>query len=216
VSRTDIAWAIGRRTMGWPTRLAARIRTYGRDRVPAVGGLVYAINHMHWLDIPVIGVTSPRNIDFVAKVEAVRFPGLGRYLRWHGTIAVRRGESDRDAVRKMKQAAHDGRVVGLFVEGTRNTSGRPGPAQPGAAMIALQESVPVVPIAIYGTQFWKPGNRAPVSVAFGEPVRFDGLQKNGRGYKEATAEIERRINVLFDWLVELHERDRPSGSEPPV
>jgi 1-acyl-sn-glycerol-3-phosphate acyltransferase len=216
VSRTDIAWAIGRRTMGWPTRLAARIRTYGRDRVPAVGGLVYAINHMHWLDIPVIGVTSPRNIDFVAKVEAVRFPGLGRYLRWHGTIAVRRGESDRDAVRKMKQAAHDGRVVGLFVEGTRNTSGRPGPAQPGAAMIALQESVPVVPIAIYGTQFWKPGNRAPVSVAFGEPVRFDGLQKNGRGYKEATAEIERRINVLFDWLVELHERDRSSGSEPPV
>jgi 1-acyl-sn-glycerol-3-phosphate acyltransferase len=216
VSRTDIAWAIGRRTMGWPTRLAARIRTYGRDRVPAVGGLVYAINHMHWLDIPVVGVPSPRNIDFVAKVEAARFPGLGRYLRWHGTIAVRRGESDREAVRKMKQSAHDGRVVGLFVEGTRNTSGRPGPAQPGAAMIALQESVPVVPIAIYGTQFWKPGNRAPVSVAFGEPVRFDGLQKNGRGYKEATAEIERRINVLFDWLVELHERDRPSGSEPPV
>jgi 1-acyl-sn-glycerol-3-phosphate acyltransferase len=216
VSGTDIAWAIGRRTMGWPTRLAARIRTYGRDRVPAVGGLVYAVNHMHWLDIPVIGVTSPRNIDFVAKVEAARVPGLGRYLLWHGTIAVRRGESDRDAVRKMKQSAHDGRVVGLFVEGTRNTSGRPGPAQPGAAMIALQENVPVVPIAIYGTQFWKAGNRAPVSVAFGEPVRFDGLAKNGRGYKEATAEIERRINVLFDWLAELHERGRPTGIEPPL
>jgi 1-acyl-sn-glycerol-3-phosphate acyltransferase len=171
---------------------------------------------MHWLDIPVIGVSSPRNIDFVAKVEAARFPGLGRYLRWHGTIAVRRGESDRDAVRQMKQSARDGRVVGLFVEGTRNPTGRPGVAQPGAAMVALQESVPVVPIAIYGTQFWKPGNFAPVSIAFGEPVRFDGLPKNGRGYKEATAEIERRINVLFDWLADLHARGRPSGFEPPL
>jgi 1-acyl-sn-glycerol-3-phosphate acyltransferase len=216
VTGTEIAWAIGRRTMGWPTRLAARIRTYGRERVPVTGGLVYAANHMHWLDIPVLGVTSPRNIDFVAKFEAVVFPGLGRYLRWHGTIAVRRGESDRDAVRQMRQSARDGRVVGLFVEGTRNTSGRPGAAQPGAAMIALQESVPVVPIAIYGTQFWKVGNRAPVSVAFGEPVRFEGLQRNGRGYKEATAEIERRINVLFDWLADLHAGGRPSGAEPPL
>jgi 1-acyl-sn-glycerol-3-phosphate acyltransferase len=202
--------------MGWPTRLFVRIRTYGIERVPPTGGLVYAINHMHWIDIPVIGVVSPRNIDFVAKVEAARFPGLGRYLRWHGTIAVRRGQSDRDAVRQMKQSAREGRVVGLFVEGTRLKLGRPGPAQPGAAMVALQEDVPVVPIAIYGSQFWKVGNLGPVSVAFGEPVRFDGLPKNGRGYKEATAEIERRINVLFDWLADVHARGRPSGLEPPV
>jgi 1-acyl-sn-glycerol-3-phosphate acyltransferase len=216
VSGPELAWAIGRRTMGWPTRLVTRIRTYGIDRVPAAGGLVYAMNHMHWIDIPVIGVVSPRNIDFVAKVEAAGLPGLGRYLRWHGTIAVRRGQSDRDAVRQMKQSARDGRVVGLFVEGTRLKLGRPGPAQPGAAMVALQEDVPVVPIAIYGTQFWRIGNFAPVSVAFGEPVRFDGLPKNGRGYKEATAEIERRINVLFDWLADLHARRRPAGLEPPL
>jgi 1-acyl-sn-glycerol-3-phosphate acyltransferase len=216
MSGPDIAWAIGRRTMGWPARSVARIRTYGRDRVPATGGLVYAVNHMHWFDIPLLGVVSPRNVDFVAKFEAVVFPGLGRYLKWHGTIAVRRGESDRDAVRQMKQSAHDGRVVGLFVEGTRNPAGRPGTAQPGAAMVALQESVPVIPIAIYGTQFWKVGNFAPVSVAFGQPVTFDGLPKNGRGYKEATVEIERRINVLFDWLAEVHAEGRPKGVEPPL
>jgi 1-acyl-sn-glycerol-3-phosphate acyltransferase len=216
VSSTELAWAIGRRTMGWPTRLFVRIRTYGRHRVPSTGGLVYAMNHMHWIDIPVIGVTSPRNIDFVAKVEAVRLPGLGRYLRWHGTIAVRRGQSDRDAVRQMKQSARDARVVGLFVEGTRLTLGRPGPAQPGAAMVAITENVPVVPIAIYGSQFWKIGNFGPVSVAFGEPVRFDSLPKNGRGYKDATAEIERRINVLFDWLADVHARGRPRGLEPPL
>jgi 1-acyl-sn-glycerol-3-phosphate acyltransferase len=216
VSSTEVAWAIGRRTMGWPTRLFVRIRAYGVDRVPATGGLVYAMNHMHWIDIPVIGIVSPRNIDFVAKVEAVRLPGFGRYLRWHGTIAVRRGQSDRDAVRQMKQSAREGRIVGLFVEGTRLKLGRPGPAQPGAAMVALQESVPVIPIAIYGSQFWKPGNFAPVSVAFGEPVRFDGIPKNGRGYKEATAEIERRLNVLFDWLADVHAQGRPPGLEPPL
>ncbi len=216
MSDSNVAWAIGRRTMGWPTRLSVRIRTYGIDRVPATGGLVYTMNHMHWIDIPVIGVISPRNIDFVAKVEAVRVPGIGRYLRWHGTIAVRRGQSDRDAVRQMKQSAREGRVVGLFVEGTRLKLGRPGPAQPGAAMVALQEDVPVVPIAIYGSQFWKVGNFAPVSVAFGEPVRFDGLPKNGRGYKEATVEIEHRINVLFDWLADVHAQGRPAALEPPL
>jgi 1-acyl-sn-glycerol-3-phosphate acyltransferase len=202
--------------MGWPTLLTARPRAYGRERVPKTGGLVYAINHMHWIDIPLVGLLSPRNIDFVAKVEAVRVPGIGRFLEWHGTIAVRRGESDRVAVRKMLESARSGRVVGLFVEGTRLKTGRPGTAQPGAAMVAIQAGVPVIPIAIYGTQFWKPGNFAPCSLAFGEPVRFDGLPKNGRGYKEATIEIERRINVLFDWLADVHKQGRPKGLVPPL
>ena len=83
-------------------------------------------------------------------------------------------------------------------------------------MVAIQAGVPVQPLAIYGTQFWKPGNFAPCSIAFGEPVRFDDLPKNGRGYKQATAELERRINVLFDWLADLHTRGRPKGLTPPL
>ena len=176
-----------------------------------------AINHLHWIDIPLVGVLSPRTIHFVAKVEAARFPALGRFLRLHGTIAIRRGESDRDAVREMRDVARTGGVVGLFVEGTRQKTGRPGRAQPGAAMVGVQERVPVQPVAIYGTQFWKPGNFAPCSVAFGEPVELEGYPKGGRGYREATAEIERRINVLFDWLAELHAQGkRPKHATPPV
>jgi len=216
VNGPAIAWKLGRWYMGMPARLATRSAAYGRDRVPRTGGLVYAINHMHWIDIPIVGVLSPRNIDFVAKVEALSVPGLGKFVEWHGTIAVRRGESDREAVRRMLASARAGRVVGLFVEGTRLKTGRPGTAQPGAAMISIQAGVPVQPIAIYGTQFWKPGNFAPCSLAFGEPVNFDELPKNGRGYKEATAEIERRINVLFDWLADVHERGRPKGLTPPL
>jgi hypothetical protein len=74
----------------------------------------------------------------------------------------------------------------------------------------------VIPIAVYGTQFWKPTDFAPCSIAFGEPVRFEGLPKGGKGYKEATVEIERRINVLFDWLADVHARGRPRNEVPPL
>ena len=62
----------------------------------------------------------------------------------------------------------------------------------------------------------QPGNFAPCTVALGEPIRFEGLPKGGRGYKEATAEIERRINVIFDWLAEYHARGRPRDELPPL
>lgn len=212
----ELAWRLGRLYMGVPARLATRARAYGRDRIPVTGGLVYAINHLHWIDIPIAGALSPRIVEFVAKTEVAKYPQVGRFLKWHGTILVRRGASDREAVREMRQAAREGNVVGLFVEGTRMKTGRPGPAQPGAAMVAMQENVPLIPVAIYGTQYWKLGNFAPCSIAFGEPLRFDGLPKGGKGYKEATAEIERRINVLFDWLADVHAQGRPAEAVPPL
>ena len=211
----DPAWAFSRLWLQPLTKLFTRARLYGGDRIPA-GGCVLAVNHLHWVDICVVGATSPRTIQYVTKKEVFEIPIVGWYVGLHGAIGVRRGESDRDAVRHMREAAHDGRMVGLFVEGTRQRSGRPGQAQPGAAMVALQENVPVIPAAVYGTQFWKPGNFAPCSVAVGEPVLFEGLPKGGRGYKEATAEIERRINVLFDWLAEQHAQGRPRGAVPPL
>jgi 1-acyl-sn-glycerol-3-phosphate acyltransferase len=205
VTREDVAWAIGRIYMGWPVRLLTRARAVGVENVPASGGVVYAINHLSWIDIPLVGLVSPRTVWFVAKAEAANYPVLGGFLRLHGAIAIRRGESDRDAVRKMREEARNGHVLGLFVEGTRQRNGRPGTAQPGAAMVALQESVPVVPVAIYGTQFWHPGNFRRCTVAFGEPLEFEGLPKNGKGYREATTVIERRIHELFD---ELERQER--------
>jgi 1-acyl-sn-glycerol-3-phosphate acyltransferase len=200
VSATDVVWAVGRIYIGWPVRLFTRARALGLENVPKTGGAVYAINHLHWIDIPLIGLLSPRTVYFVAKAEAANFPLLGGFLRLHGAIAIHRGESDREAVRRMRDEARAGHVVGLFVEGTRQKTGRPGVAQPGAAMVGMQEGVPVIPVAIYGTQFWKPGNFRRCTVRFGEPLRFDDLPKNGKGYREATAVIERRIHELFDEL----------------
>src|SRR5258708_26694845 len=122
----DLAWALGRIYMGIPARFVSRARLYGSERMPREGGAVLAVNHLHWIDIPIVGATSPRTIHFVAKVEAAGFPLLGRFLRWHGTIAIRRGESDRDAVRAMRQAGADRQCGGPFVAGARPETGRPG------------------------------------------------------------------------------------------
>ena len=212
----DFAWRTSRLYLSPLTKVTTRSRSYGLDRVPPSGGFVYAVNHLHWIDIGLLGSLSPRNINYVAKFEVGGLPLAGRFLLWHGVILVRRGESDREAVRQMRESVREGRCIGLFVEGTRQRSGVPGKAQPGAAMVALQESVPVVPVAIYGTQYWKIGNFAPCSIAYGAPLYFSDLPKNGRGYKEATSEIERRIHMLFDWLADVHLRGRPPGLVPPV
>jgi 1-acyl-sn-glycerol-3-phosphate acyltransferase len=216
VNRVDVAWAIGRPTIGGLVRLLAPLRNYGADRVPKEGGVVLALNHFSWLDPPAFGACSPRTIYYMAKIEAHRVPGLGQLIRTFGTFSVRRGESDREAVRIMREIVRDGHALGLFVEGTRQRSGLPGQAQPGAAMVALQENVPVVPAAIHGSQHWKVGNLHPVSVAWGEPMRFEGLPKGGKGYREASAMIQEEIHRLWRWLAELHEADkRPAVATPP-
>ena len=79
----------------------------------------------------------------------------------------------------------------------------------------LNERVPVVCAAIHGTQFWKLGNFHPVSVAWGRPFAFDGLPANGKGYREASAEIQQRIGRLWRFLVDAHALGRPQHAVPP-
>jgi 1-acyl-sn-glycerol-3-phosphate acyltransferase len=215
MNRTDLVWAVGRATIGTAVRLGAPLRSYGAERVPREGGLVMAFNHFHWLDPPVFGTLSPRTIYYLAKIEAHRVPGLGQLIRAFGTRPVRRGESDRDAVRMMREIVREGHALGMFVEGTRQRSGVPGQAQPGAAMVALQEGVPVLPAAIHGTEHWRIGNRHPVSVAWGKPMTFEGLPKGGKGYREASGAIQEEIYKLWSFLVELHEQGRPATATPP-
>jgi 1-acyl-sn-glycerol-3-phosphate acyltransferase len=216
MNRVDVAWTIGRPTIGGLVRLMAPLRNYGADRVPKEGGVVLALNHFSWLDPPAFGACSPRTIYYMAKIEAHRVLGLGQLIRTFGTFSVRRGESDREAVRIMREIVRDGHALGLFVEGTRQRSGVPGEAQPGAAMVALQENVPVVPAAIHGSQDWKLGTFRPVSVAWGEPMTFEGVPKGGKGYREASAMIQEEIHRLWRWLAELHEADkRPAVATPP-
>lgn len=210
----DRVWAVGRPTIGTLVKVAARLKVYGRERVPLDGGLVIACNHYSWLDPAALGAACPRTIYYMAKVEAHRIPGLGAFIRAFGCFPVRRGESDRDAVRTMRRVVRDGLALGLFAEGTRQLSGVPGAVQPGAAMVALQEDVPIIPVAVHGSQTWKPGNFHPVSIAWGQPVRFSGLPRGGKGYKEASAVLQVEIRKLWEFLVEMHALGRPDGTPP--
>jgi len=216
MNRTDATWAVGRLTVGTAVRILSRLRVYGAERMPMAGGLVIAANHFSWVDPPALGAASPRNLYFMAKVEAHRVPGFGEILRSLGAFPVRRGESDREAVRTMRQIVRDGNALGMFVEGTRQRSGTPGRAQPGAAMVAINEEVPVIPVAIHGSQSWRLGNFAPVSIAWGRPMSFEGLPRGGKGYREASLEIDRELEGLWRWLVELHALGRPRDATPPT
>jgi 1-acyl-sn-glycerol-3-phosphate acyltransferase len=216
VNKVDAAWAVGRPIIGGATRVATRLRVYGSDRVPREGGLVVALNHFSWIDPPAFGYACPRTMYYMAKIEAHRVPGLGQLIRLFGTFSVRRGESDRDAVRLMHQIVKDGHALGLFVEGTRQHSGVPGEVMPGASLVAVQDEVPVVCAAIYGTHEWRVGNFHPVSIAWGNPMRFDGLPRGARGYRDASAEIQREIRRLWEWLAELHAQGRPRHATPPA
>jgi len=216
MNRTDLVWAVGRPTIGGAAAALTRLRVYGRERVPSEGGLVVACNHFSWIDPPVLGAAIPRTLYFMAKVEAHRVPALGQLMRSFGAFSVRRGESDRDAVRTMRQIVRDGNALGLFAEGTRQKTGVPGPVQPGAAMVAINENVPVICAAIRGSFEWRLGNFSPVSLAWGTPLSFDGLPRGGKGYKEASVEIEREIRKLWDWLGGVHELGRPRDATPPT
>jgi 1-acyl-sn-glycerol-3-phosphate acyltransferase len=112
----------------------------------------------------------------------------------------------------MREVVREGGCLGVFVEGTRQRGGVPGEVQPGAAMVAVKEDVPVICGAIHGSQDWKLGNFARVSVAWGEPWRVGDLSRD-----EVSAKIKDEIEKLWRWLVELHEAGRrPWHATPPA
>jgi 1-acyl-sn-glycerol-3-phosphate acyltransferase len=216
VRAAEVVWPIGRLTVQRVATTIAPLKVYGRENVPRDGGLVLALNHFSWLDPLEFGAASPRTIYYMAKIELHRVPAIGTIIRGFGAFSVRRGESDREAVRLSRELVQEGRAVGLFVEGTRQKSGVPGEPKPGASMIALQERVPVVPAAIHGSQHWKLGRFSPVSVAWGEPLDLSGIPANGKGYREASVEIGRAIRTLWEFLVDMHELGRPDATPPAV
>lgn len=215
MNKVEFNWKWGRLLMGGPTALLTNLRVYGRERMPREDGLVVALNHFSWLDIPAYGWATPRPLYYLAKAEAHAVPVAGAYLRLFGSFAVRRGESDREAVRRMREIVRGGEALGVFAEGTRQRAGVPGPVQPGAAMVALNENVPVVCGAIHGSQYWKPSKPTSVSIVWGEPMRFGGLPTGSKGYREASAQIQAELRRLWEWLVEQHAAGRPRNVTLP-
>src|SRR5438874_12740265 len=151
MNQGQITWLIGRPIVGILVRLLAPLRVYGRDRIPANGPLVLCFNHFSWLDPWALGSVTPRTVYYVAKQEAHDNPLVGPFIRFFGTSSVRRGESDREAIRVMREVVRRGDALGMFPEGPRQ-QGDPGPLSSVAAMIAVRAQAPAVCGALNGHQ----------------------------------------------------------------
>lgn len=215
MTRAQWAWLFGKPPVGALVRVFAPLRVYGKDRIPLNGPLVLCFNHFSWLDPWAFGSVAPRTVYYVAKQEAHDNPLIGPFIRIFGTSSVRRGESDREAIRIMREVVRRGDALGMFPEGTRQVS-VPGEVRSGAAMIAVQEQVPVVCGAIEGSQRWRFGNFAPVSIAFGEPFDLSGHPRNSQGYRAASQQIQAELRRLWEFLVSTQEHGRPRVAIPPA
>ena len=178
-----------------------RLRVRGRENLPATGGYVLACNHVSSFDPwPLAMPLWPkRYLRFMAKSELYWFP-LTILLRHVGAFPVHRGQRDTAAIETAVGLARGGHVVAMFPEGTRRTKGlvKRHEARPrsGAARIALEAGVPLVPAALKGTD--KLTRLGALRVAYGEPVAIDDLRDRelGEAAHEATSRLMERILEL--------------------
>jgi 1-acyl-sn-glycerol-3-phosphate acyltransferase len=161
-------------SLSWlPVKLLYRLRATGLEHVPREGGFVLAANHTSNFDPwPLALPLFPRRwLRFMAKSELYWWP-LGYLLNGGGAFPVRRGEGDADAIAKAVELCRAGEVVVMFPEGTRRKKGlrKKWEARPhtGAARIARDARVPIVPAAVKGTE--RLARLGPVRVAYGQPV----------------------------------------------
>jgi 1-acyl-sn-glycerol-3-phosphate acyltransferase len=157
---------------------ACRLQVEGRENVPATGGVVIASNHPGGIDIFVLGYASPRQIYYMAKQELYEItPVLSFLLLEIGAFPVRRGQQDMRALATSVRLLRQGKMLGMFPEGTRDRDQGLTQGRNGAVRIAMQANAPVVPVALIGLStlnrhWYNPLRRPHVTVRFGEPIYF--------------------------------------------
>jgi 1-acyl-sn-glycerol-3-phosphate acyltransferase len=188
--------------LSWPILYVLfRLRARGRENLPAVGGYVLACNHVSSFDPWPLGVPLwPRRfLRFMAKSELYWFP-LGLIVGAAGAFPVRRGQADVEAIETAVRLAREGHVIAMFPEGTRRRKGLVKKFQPrprtGAARIALDADVPLVPAAVKGTD--RLLRLGPIRVSYGEPVEIDDLRRlePHEAAQQATERLMARIDEL--------------------
>jgi 1-acyl-sn-glycerol-3-phosphate acyltransferase len=198
----------------WPGRAVIRaivlllvhVEVVGRDNVPRRGAIILVSNHLNNADPPVLGVSIPRRLVFMAKQEAMQWPIVGFIIRLSGAIPVRRFEADIGALRKASGILQGGRALMMFPEGTRSKEARLGNAQPGTALIALRTGSPILPIAITGTESVRFSRlpfdairlrRPRIKVVIGNPFFLPSVDRI------TAEEVNRCTNVIMNRIAAL-------------
>jgi 1-acyl-sn-glycerol-3-phosphate acyltransferase len=188
-----------------------RPQVTGRDLVPREGAAIMAANHLSAADQVVTPICARRQVLYFAKAEYFTMPGIRNQLRAKlfrelGHIPVQRDDA-RAAAATISIGADllaDGRVLGIFPEGTRSRDGRLHKFRTGVARLALRSGAPVVPVGLLGTDdMLRPGShrwrRAHVEVHFGAPLDFSGRAEDERSsaaLREVTELIRQAVQGL--------------------
>jgi 1-acyl-sn-glycerol-3-phosphate acyltransferase len=206
-------------------------RISGQEQTPREGALLIVSNHLGLLDPLAIATKLPRRLYIVAKVEMFSWPIIGWLARRADVIPIRRGHSDREALRRVLEHLEAGHAVLLFPEGTYPKAYEPRgmlKAQPGAALLALRSGATILPIGLSGAEMvwsvrgmpWSWFRRWPVTVRVGAPYRPEA--PSGASQKEALAlatnEMMRRIAALVPDAYRGHYREvlPPHGKMPAL
>ncbi|GHE01809.1 1-acyl-sn-glycerol-3-phosphate acyltransferase [Streptomyces alanosinicus] len=171
-------------------------RVLGAWKVPATGPVIFAVNHSHNIDGPMVMGVAPRPTHFLIKQEAFIGP-LDPFLTGIGQLKVDRTTADRTAITRALGVLEAGGVLGIFPEGTRG-EGDFASLRAGLAYFAVRGGAPIVPIAVLGSSDRRgrlikalPPLRTRVDVVFGDP--FDAGDGTGRRTRKALDEATERI-----------------------
>ncbi|MCL4458384.1 MAG: 1-acyl-sn-glycerol-3-phosphate acyltransferase [Chloroflexi bacterium] len=186
-------------------RFYCRLSCQGVENVPKHGSLILVSNHLSALDPLVLGLACPRPINFLAKKELFRIPVLSFLFRHLGTIPLDRATQDIEAARMAFQVLRQGGILGIFPEGTRSTSGEMRPFRTGVANFALKLKVPILPVAIVGTDRAMPKRSilprpAKMEVRFGPTFELSQFYDRPRTpgiLNQSTEIIRSRVAILL-------------------
>lgn len=180
-------------------RVMYRIDCKGIENVSESGALMLCCNHTSMLDLPLLIALCPREICFMAKKELFKNPVLAWIFKKMGAFPVDRGGRDIASIRHSLSIVEQGKVFGIFPEGTRHKNGPMREVKAGCAFIAVKTSVDVLPVSIYKSG--KSHIFRRVTVRFGELIKTEQICE-GKTSKESNAlmtdEIFKRITGLWE------------------
>lgn len=174
--------------------IVARVHLRNRHNVPKHGPYIIAANHLSWTDIPLVPLYLPGKVIYMAKEESFhsRFGWLVRFL---GAFPVKRGEADRQALKAANEQLKKGKVLIIFPEGTRSKTHEMAEGHAGLGMIALRANVPVIPVAIWGSENALKKFGAEITISYGEPMflKPEGAKVTREDIDKSTDKVMRCI-----------------------
>jgi 1-acyl-sn-glycerol-3-phosphate acyltransferase len=150
-------------------RLRCRVRAKGVENIPEAGGVILCSNHTDFFDPVVIATGIKRPVHFMAKKELFKNPVGKWFFKSINAFPVDRGTTDLKSYKQTLALLKDGKVLGIFAQGTRIKEADVTAAKSGTAMFALKTGAVVVPVGISGNYKWF----SKVYIEFGKPVNLD-------------------------------------------